>query len=696
MNSKIDIDDLFRDGLHKAEEVMPSAAWSNMNMMLDGKNPYSEDEKKRRPLGWFFGLLLAGLLAIVGTYAWLNSGTANKSLTATPGTPPAQALKPTSATDIELPADFNVQQSTGENAALLTSKAAADSDGVPSSQDFVSAPTSKAENLANRSAFSAPTASTEPSSETTTNTSAITPSTVPATTQQGTLSAELTTNTSTQVTKTQSRDEATSKLATPIRPSKSLVGTAMPEPIVSAKSVRPVVVAKESATSSNQPRSSTSYDTYNKPVESASPSVATVSATPRADDVAKASTNYSPAGKSTTIVALTDTKDRAGKKVTKTDTIAHITSANSSPVAKIDDNPSVNAEVKVTDVVLPPKSNDTQGETQNKSLTGKSKRNRSIAAAKKSGVKQVVDNTEPQPLPNVKTDVAGTHGEKSLMSTTTQKAAQSAPTPSTNKPRSAADATVRHRMLDAIESAKQKGIIQVGTLRMKVDPIVLAGLNAQIRNNKNDLGGFHAGMSFAIQLSKKFQITPHALFFYKNNGGYTINDTSTIITNRTGPAAAGSNSSYSYDLATTSVAHNFKRATSVEAPVVLQYKIGRSLSVYGGANFAYGMRYNTQDFYKVSNSTVTDLVPANQTYTFPSDRNTVYKSPDFNARFGIGYIGGMQLMATRNLAIDLRIAQNTWDNSSTSSGQIISKNVFKVPSVQLSFGYKIKDEERDQ
>lgn len=47
MGKQIPIDDLFRDGLYNAEEQLNLGAWANMERMLDGKNPYAEEEINR-------------------------------------------------------------------------------------------------------------------------------------------------------------------------------------------------------------------------------------------------------------------------------------------------------------------------------------------------------------------------------------------------------------------------------------------------------------------------------------------------------------------------------------------------------------------------------------------------------------------------------------------------------------------------
>jgi hypothetical protein len=47
MENRIPIDDLFRDVLSQGKEQLNLGAWANMERMLDGKNPYSQEEPKK-------------------------------------------------------------------------------------------------------------------------------------------------------------------------------------------------------------------------------------------------------------------------------------------------------------------------------------------------------------------------------------------------------------------------------------------------------------------------------------------------------------------------------------------------------------------------------------------------------------------------------------------------------------------------
>jgi hypothetical protein len=73
MENRIPIDDLFRDVLSQGKEQLNLGAWANMERMLDGKNPYSQEEpKKKRRILPILGIIAAVGTILSGAYFALN------------------------------------------------------------------------------------------------------------------------------------------------------------------------------------------------------------------------------------------------------------------------------------------------------------------------------------------------------------------------------------------------------------------------------------------------------------------------------------------------------------------------------------------------------------------------------------------------------------------------------------------------
>lgn len=82
MSNKYSIDELFREGLSEGREHLNLGAWANMDRMLNGQNPYMEEEQptERKKRRWL-PLLLIGVLitAIIGAGTFLlNNNKDNK------------------------------------------------------------------------------------------------------------------------------------------------------------------------------------------------------------------------------------------------------------------------------------------------------------------------------------------------------------------------------------------------------------------------------------------------------------------------------------------------------------------------------------------------------------------------------------------------------------------------------------------
>lgn len=107
MENRIPIDDLFRDVLSQGKEQLNLGAWANMERMLDGKNPYSQDEsKKKRRILPILGIIAAVGTILSGAYFALN-GNKKESLAhhqpETTQTQPVAETLPAGSSTTEMP-----------------------------------------------------------------------------------------------------------------------------------------------------------------------------------------------------------------------------------------------------------------------------------------------------------------------------------------------------------------------------------------------------------------------------------------------------------------------------------------------------------------------------------------------------------------------------------------------------------------
>ncbi len=264
-----------------------------------------------------------------------------------------------------------------------------------------------------------------------------------------------------------------------------------------------------------------------------------------------------------------------------------------------------------------------------------------------------------------------------------------------NKKLSPMENAMQQVFTNTVEQIRKVGYMKLFHAKIPVNPGVFAGINGSFLNNAgNNYGGYHLGANLLMRIRKNISILPNLVFFAKNNSGYSIKDYEVNITQKSAPLQIDSlRYAFSYTKDSTTYTRNFKQVYSLEAPIAVQYN-RKNLGLYGGLNLSYQFKMRTTSTTRGYQQTIIDTVysaAANPSYNFPANKSTFYKSPDFNGRFGLGYMAGVNYHFTPKFYIDFRVSQNVWDNSNTLSSKDLSKKMFKLPSYQLTFGYRLKN-----
>jgi hypothetical protein len=98
------LDDLFRRGFENEESTPPSAAWAQMESLLDAQQSGGEDKKKRRVVAWYWAAAAVVLPFLLVGFWWLKSGNGESQLAQTPtpsviGQPKVETTAATSSTE---------------------------------------------------------------------------------------------------------------------------------------------------------------------------------------------------------------------------------------------------------------------------------------------------------------------------------------------------------------------------------------------------------------------------------------------------------------------------------------------------------------------------------------------------------------------------------------------------------------------
>jgi len=238
-------------------------------------------------------------------------------------------------------------------------------------------------------------------------------------------------------------------------------------------------------------------------------------------------------------------------------------------------------------------------------------------------------------------------------------------------------------------SLASTALIQMG---YPMIPGISIGVNAALFNPQNNFGGFHIGFTNLKPVSGTFSILTELKYFIRNNSGYTVNDIYSQNKNfSTDPVTLANQNKtiYSYQTDSTVNIYNFKNFSSLEMPVMLQAHV-RSLSFYGGVNLAYNFKLNVNEIKRnyVLNREVT--LDNSETFVPQAELGRQFSRDDFASRFGIGYTIGTSFSFNPNLYVDLRMTKNAWDNAQTLSARQVTAGYFRVPTIQLSLGYRFK------
>jgi len=226
--------------------------------------------------------------------------------------------------------------------------------------------------------------------------------------------------------------------------------------------------------------------------------------------------------------------------------------------------------------------------------------------------------------------------------------------------------------------------------QIKFYPGITGGLNASF--GSYSMMGFQFGLSGVVAINDHWSILTELKYINRSNKGLSINDN---YVNTTGVDSIGryhGNQFYKiYTRTDDSVQHyfNFSILHSVELPISVRYAIGR-LYVMGGLNLVYNFGVNTEEIdqhytvKKTLDSTIYSNVLPIQTVNGKAKITT----SDFASRFGLGYLVGLGYQVTPAVQVDLRMTRTFWDNAGSQGSKDVSNQLYKMPSFQLSVGYR--------
>lgn len=213
------------------------------------------------------------------------------------------------------------------------------------------------------------------------------------------------------------------------------------------------------------------------------------------------------------------------------------------------------------------------------------------------------------------------------------------------------------------------------------------GANQTLSNSQNFLG-IQFGPTGELVFDKHWSLFAGLKYFNRSGGAKTINDSYIKESSSATPdSIIGANRFYTVFTDSTHRYFKFSTLHSFELPITVRYTL-QKFYVMTGLNLAYYLGVNVEEVQKQYAQVRSHTVATNLTRPILVDNAPLLHTNDFGAKFGVGYVFGFGYRLTPSWHTDVRIANTFWDNASGAGAQKLSKDFYKIPSVQISIGYQ--------
>jgi len=225
-------------------------------------------------------------------------------------------------------------------------------------------------------------------------------------------------------------------------------------------------------------------------------------------------------------------------------------------------------------------------------------------------------------------------------------------------------------------------------------PGITGGINAMFSGG-TFIPGIQLGFNGEIVFNDRWSVMTELKYINRFSNNKTIEDNYVTAPYTSGPNApvpvyntqtnALTGTVYTRD----SVMHsfNFSSLGTLDLPISIRYAINRFFMA-AGIDLVHHFRINAEEVTQPV-QVLRDTISAGQPLParWQEGGQSVYLN-DLSARFGIGYLIGVGYKVTPNLSLDLRMSHMLTDNARTIGAGKVSDQLFKVPYLQFSLGYR--------
>ncbi len=222
---------------------------------------------------------------------------------------------------------------------------------------------------------------------------------------------------------------------------------------------------------------------------------------------------------------------------------------------------------------------------------------------------------------------------------------------------------------------------------------ITGGLNA-MSSGGTFIPGIQLGLNGELELNERWSLLAELKYINRFNNGKTIDDPYRGKPYPVAPYYQGGTSYTVYDRDSLNHYFNFSTIGTANMPVMVKYSVNRFFML-AGVDLVYHFRMNAEEIdIPVTGAVLRDTLLASQSPSLLTGGDPSVQLSDLGARFGIGYLLGVGYKATPNLHLDLRLTHTFWDNAGTGGAKKVSDQLFRVPSIQFSLGYRLGGTQR--
>lgn len=214
-----------------------------------------------------------------------------------------------------------------------------------------------------------------------------------------------------------------------------------------------------------------------------------------------------------------------------------------------------------------------------------------------------------------------------------------------------------------------------------------AGLNYTFNNNSK-FQGVQFGPTGELVFNKRWSLFGAINYFNRSGGKKTVNDNyANEVYSGTQDSIRGANYYFTIRTDSTNRYFNFSTLHSFEMPISLKYTVNK-FCVLAGINLAYYLKVNVEEVDKKYGGVNPHVLVTNVSKPILQSSSPQLESSDFGPRFGMGYVLGLGYKITPAWQADIRMVNSFWDNASGNGAQRLSKDFYKLPSIQITIGYQ--------